>query len=1326
MKRTSRTLFLCLSLLCLGVLAVGQTVTVKTVGTGGDYTTLKAAFDAINARSIEGAIELQIKSSIIDDNSAKLYGSGQIGEITITTGNGGSGYVTGNTITFSTPEDPSGVAATGIVTAGSLGEITSIEITNPGSGYAAAPTIASTNGSGTGATPTVLIGGNYTSLDIYPITANVKLSGTINMIPVFRGIIDLIGADNVTIDGRVNRTGTTIGLTIESSQVSALSGLITGAYAYRARNGANDNTIRYVRLLADRWARVDLASTSNGKGVNNFLIENSIISTNGDISSLRQVGISLTGSNAAARFTNITIKNNEFVNLFADQIYMITVENNPNILLIEGNHFYATRNFFSSAVSNRFGIYVNAGSNVSIKGNYFGGSAKFLGGTALKYTVTGTNTVSTFTAINEASCPSIVVENNQIGNIEITIAGIFSAIETSSSTATVKNNVIGDINTTNSIISNAPFYGIYSRVTGTTIEQNTIGGIQSNQNLAGITTTNVPGTGSILNNRIGNLTLKSNLNAQATQFAGIRVPSPNNWNIQGNYVYGLINEQSTSATGIDVSSPSNVTNNIIYLQPSTTGNTIGIRRTGSSAINIYNNTVSIDGSVSTGTTNTYAFFDNGSGTRNYRNNLFINAATNTGDASGKHYAASLLSTPTTINYNNYFVSGTGGVLGSFNSVDKTTLSDWQASTLQDCFSTSLNPNFPTPSGVATSNFLPTNLNLVATPISGFTTDYLGSTRDATNPAMGALEYTVTPSSAESTTTTVTTCGTYTWSANNTNYTESGTYTYTSGCNTLTLILTISSETVWYLDADGDGYYTGTGTTACTSPGQGYVTTGVQAGDCDDNDAAINPATIWYLDADGDGYYTGTGTTACTSPGQGYVTTGVQSGDCDDSDATKFASFNFYVDSDGDGFGTGTAVSACAANANTAPAGYSTNSTDCDDTDATKNASFNFYVDSDGDGFGTGTVVSACAANANTAPAGYSTNSTDCDDTDATKNASFNFYVDSDGDGFGTGTAVSVCAANANTAPAGYSTSNADCNDNNANINPGKTEVCGNNIDDNCNGQVDEGCAVPCNFKTLTQSGWDATGSSSPLTNSWFAAKFPGGLIIGGTGNCGRFIKLTSAAAVRAMLPSSGVANILSQSWTNPSNKSVKNSLAGELVALTLNIALNPELGNAKIKSGPYMNKTVNWLLAEANLKISSTTSKSAELKSLSDACNKVNCSFGKTKSGYVVCDVYNPSTITSGTNSYSSSILFENVKEDGKPQLKVYPNPSTNYFNIRNNYSNSIQIRVMTLSGKVIEEVKSIQPGQTHQFGHKLIAGIYLVEISENGNSTVQKIIKVG
>ncbi len=62
-----------------------------------------------------------------------------------------------------------------------------------------------------------------------------------------------------------------------------------------------------------------------------------------------------------------------------------------------------------------------------------------------------------------------------------------------------------------------------------------------------------------------------------------------------------------------------------------------------------------------------------------------------------------------------------------------------------------------------------------------------------------------------------------------------------------------------------------------------------------------------------------------------------------------------------------------------------------------------------------------------------------------------FYRDADGDGYGTSSnSVVACVA-----PGGYVTNALDCNDGNAGIRPGVAEVC-NNVDDNCNGSVDEG------------------------------------------------------------------------------------------------------------------------------------------------------------------------------------------------------------------------------------------------------------------------------
>ena len=133
----------------------------------------------------------------------------------------------------------------------------------------------------------------------------------------------------------------------------------------------------------------------------------------------------------------------------------------------------------------------------------------------------------------------------------------------------------------------------------------------------------------------------------------------------------------------------------------------------------------------------------------------------------------------------------------------------------------------------------------------------------------------------------------------------------------------------------------------------------------------------------------------------------------------------------------------------------------------------WYKDADGDTYGDkATVAIGC-----TAPAGYVATSGDCNDADAnihpgitdlcsTTNVDDNcdgttdganstgcasYYADADTDGFGTGTASCLCKASAT-----YTTLvSGDCNDAVKAINPGAAETC-NALDDNCNGQTDEG------------------------------------------------------------------------------------------------------------------------------------------------------------------------------------------------------------------------------------------------------------------------------
>ncbi len=207
----------------------------------------------------------------------------------------------------------------------------------------------------------------------------------------------------------------------------------------------------------------------------------------------------------------------------------------------------------------------------------------------------------------------------------------------------------------------------------------------------------------------------------------------------------------------------------------------------------------------------------------------------------------------------------------------------------------------------------------------------------------------------------------------------------------------SGQLLWYADLDGDTYGDpATEVLSCIGPDE-YI---LDATDCHDDDASAYPGADEYCDE--------------------------KDNDCDgviDEDSALDSSI-FYLDHDGDGYGNLYAFQRACFEGN----GYVANDQDCHDDDV------NIHPN----------VIEICDGIDN-----------DCDelidDEDSSIEGNSTWFFDYDGDGYGDpAETIQMCEQ-----PYHYSENDLDCDDLSGSISPAVVELCGNGIDEDCDGLVDD-------------------------------------------------------------------------------------------------------------------------------------------------------------------------------------------------------------------------------------------------------------------------------
>ena len=256
----------------------------------------------------------------------------------------------------------------------------------------------------------------------------------------------------------------------------------------------------------------------------------------------------------------------------------------------------------------------------------------------------------------------------------------------------------------------------------------------------------------ITENTIRNINIGYSVNVY-----GIDLYSSSNATISRNNISNIKNTSSSSYGSFGIyaysSSSSSIYNNIVSLIGGYSITVMGLYFDGTmSGISIYNNSINMSGTLSySGASKSSAVFFNKATLTGISsvNNIFVNTMDNalTTDSNFAIYSYTPVSSFTSMNNNDYYVTGTQGYLGKIGAIMYNTLAGWRSATSLDYFSVNADPGFSSASDLSINTNSTNCWNIYGGgyPISTVTTDYAGNSRSTAitsgSTDIGAYEFT---------------------------------------------------------------------------------------------------------------------------------------------------------------------------------------------------------------------------------------------------------------------------------------------------------------------------------------------------------------------------------------------------------------------------------------------------------------------------------------------------------------------------------------------------------------------------------------------------------